>query len=114
MSVKIRGYSPERKVTIMLSITAKVKILANELDSAINLCSNIIGALSNCREQNLTEHVGVFARQMPDYKILTQEKREAMDLIREVCTAEVTPEEARRTFLRARKELENTRKLINL
>jgi len=51
---------------------------------------------------------------MPDYKILTQEKNGALNVIRKICTAEISIEEAISFISQARTELENTRKLINL
>jgi len=98
----------------MLSITAKVKTLVGELDSAIYICDELLKTLENCPKNQLTDRVGIFARQMPDYKILTQEKNGALNVIRKICTAEISIEEAISFISQARTELENTRKLINL
>ena len=98
----------------MLSITAKVRTLVGELDSAIHVCDDLLGTLENCPKEQLTDRVGIFARQMPDYKILTQERKGTLDLIRQLCTAELSIEEGRSLIRRYRSELENTRKLIKL
>ena len=98
----------------MLSITAKVRTLVKELDGMIHLCSDFIGTLENCKPKELPDKVGAFARNMPDYKILTNECKVARDLVRMVCTKEVTIEKAIEIVKSARAELVDTRELIKL
>lgn len=90
----------------MLAITAKVKLLKEEVFSAINVCKDIIGTLDNVTDNtNFKKEVGIFALQAPDWKILTHEKQAMQDLIRKVCTGEVAPIEARIEFEKALAEL---------
>ena len=98
----------------MLSITAKVRTLAKELDGMIHLCSDLIGILRTVSEEELPDKIGGFARNMPDYKILTNECKAARDLVRMVCTKEVTLEKAIEIVKSARAELVDTRALIKL
>ena len=98
----------------MLSITAKVRTLVGELDLAIHVCDDLLGTLENCPKDQLTDRVGIFARQMPDYKILTQERKSGIDVIRQICTQELSIEEGKSIIQRSRTELKNTRQLIKL
>ena len=98
----------------MLSITAKVRTLAKELDGMINWCFDLIGTLDNVSEEELPDKIGIFARQMPEFKILTSERKDAIDLVRMVCTKEVTVEKAIELIISARAELVDTRELIGL
>lgn len=98
----------------MLAITENFKTFVNELDSAINLCIDISEILVDCRREDLTERVGIFARKMPDYKILVQEREEILELIRKTCTEEYSMFDAHLLFASTRAELESTRRLIKL
>lgn len=98
----------------MLSITSKLRALVGELESAIHVCDDLLGTLESCQVNQLTNCVGVFARQMPDYKIMREERQEAIDIIRQVCTQEMSVNKAKEIISKARAELENTRKLIHL
>lgn len=98
----------------MLSITAKVRTLVGELDSAIHVCDDLLGVLNNCTKEQLPDRIGIFARQMPDYKIITQERKDAIDLIRQICTQELSIDKAKTLIQNTQAELKNTRKLINL
>ena len=98
----------------MLSITAKVRTLVKELDVMIHLCSDLIGTLKDCSSQELSDKIGVFAREMPECKILTSERKDAIDLVRMVCTKEIAVEKAIKLVESARSELVDTRSLIKL
>ncbi len=95
-------------------MTSKLRTLVEELNSAIHICDDLLGTLEICPVSQLTNCVGVFARQMPDYKIMREERQEAIDIIRQVCTQEMSVNEAKEVISKARAELENTRKLIHL
>lgn len=91
----------------MLAITAKVRLLKQEVFSAISICKDIIGSLSVLKPtDDYRQKIGIFAVQMPDWKILTDEKHGMIDTIRRVCTGEMTPTEASEKFTIALHELE--------
>ena len=103
---KIFGLTARKEANVMLAITAKVKLLKEEVFSAINVCKDIIGTLDNVTDNtNFKKEFGIFALQAPDWKILTHEKQAMQDLIRKVCTGEVSPIEARIEFEKALVEL---------
>ena len=90
----------------MLAITAKVKLLKEEVFSAINVCKDIIGTLDTVTDNtNFKKEVVIFALQAPNWRILTNEKQSMQNLIRKVCTGEVSPIEARIEFEKALVEL---------
>ena len=91
----------------MLAITAKVKLLKEEVFSAKNVCKDIIGTLNGVTEKtDYRRELGIFAWQSPDWKILIDEKRGMIETIRKVCTGEITPEEAKTFFTHTLVELE--------
>ena len=90
----------------MLAISAKVRLLKEEVSSAINVVKDIIGTLNNVTDStDFKKEVGIFALQAPDWKILTNEKQVMQDFIRKVCTGEKSPTEARIKFEEALIEL---------
>jgi len=98
----------------MLSITAKVKTLAKELDGMIHWSADLLGTLVDCPCNALSDKIGEFARSMPEYKILTHERETALKVVRMVCTKEITVEKAIEFIKDARDELVDTRALIKL
>lgn len=91
----------------MLAITAKVKLLKKEVSAAICFCEDILGTLNGLKEtDNYREKIGCFAVQMPDWKILTDEKQGMTETIRKVCTGEIRSIEASEKFTIALHELE--------
>ena len=79
----------------MLAITAKARLLKQEVTSAKSICKDIIGTLLNVTDDtDFKKEIGIFAIQAPNWKILTDERRQMQDLIRKVCTGEVYPNEA--------------------
>ena len=91
----------------MLAITAKVRLLKEEVFSAINVCKDIIGALEGLESNSdYRKEIGIFAVQMPDWKILADERIKAVNLIRQVCSGEFSPSKAIDLFRSALKELE--------
>lgn len=90
----------------MLAISAKVRLLKEEVSSSIGICSDIIATLTYLKTtDDYRQKIGIYAVQMPDWKILTDEKRGMVDTIRKVCTGEMTPNEAKEKFIIARDEL---------
>ena len=90
----------------MLHITGSVKHLKDEVMVARGIISDIIGVLSNVTEKtNLTKTVGVFAVQLPEFKILTKDADSAKRILRMVCTGEMSPHEASKKFTCAFNEL---------
>ena len=112
---KIFGLTARKEANVMLAITAKVKLLKEEVFSAINVCKDIIGTLDNVTDNtNFKKEVGIFALQAPNWRILTNEKQSMQDLIRKVCTGEVSPIEARIKFEEALIELRKVDSYLQL
>ena len=88
-------------------ITVKIKNLYEEIFSARNMVVKILSVLYHCdSDTNLTENIDICILQIPDFKILSDEKLHAISVLREVCTAETTIEEAIEIFLTAKEDLE--------
>ncbi len=91
----------------MLAISAKVRLLKEEVASAKHVCKDIIGTLNGVTEStDYRKELGIFALQAPNWKILTDEKRGMIETIRKVCTGELSPNEAKTIFSCALTELE--------
>ena len=96
----------------MLHITASTKLLKEELRIASGLIRDIMGVLSDPKSlDNLTQSVGVFVLEMPEFKVLTKDSESAKRILRKVCTGEIKPAEAFCMFDLALKEV-NT--LLNM
>ena len=92
----------------MLHITASTKLLKEELRIADGLLKDIIVTLDNVNsETNLTKSVGIFAVQMPEFKVLTKDADSARRILRLVCTGEMHPSEAANKFRAAYLEISN-------
>lgn len=98
----------------MVLITTKMIKYAEELDLCIKSFQNIFDTLANCPKEQFMNRIGIFARQMPDYKILTDEKKNGLLVVRQICTGELSVEEAKKVIKETQKKLENTRKRIAL
>ena len=108
-----RGNSPRRSNT-MLHITASTKTLREELRIADGLICDIKGALNDVSHQhapNLTNRIGIFITNMPEFKVLSKDAESAKQLLRKVCSGEIEPREA---FLRFDKAQEEIHILINV
>ena len=91
----------------MLHITGSVITLRKELSSAESVCIGIISTLQAVKpETNLTKNVGIFAVQMPDYKVLARDADSAKKLLRMVCTGEMSPQDACQKFRKALDEVQ--------
>lgn len=91
----------------MLHITGSMKTLKGELQSAKGLLKDIIGTLDSVTvTTNLTKTVGIFVIQMPDYKILSKDVDTAKQILRKVCTGELSNQEASSKFASALREVD--------
>jgi len=76
----------------MLHITGSMKTLKGELQSAQSLLEEILGTLESVTlDTNLTKVVGIFVVQMPEYKVLAKDSESAKNLLRKVCSGEISP-----------------------
>ena len=76
-------------------IKGKVKELYNEILFAKKEVEDIIKTLKTCKDTTkLSEEVGFHARHMPKLKILAEQRRAYISVIRQVCTLEITVDEA--------------------
>ena len=103
----------------MLHITGSMKTLKGELELAIGLCKDIIGVLDSVTsDSNLTKKVGTFILKMPDFKVLAKDTETAKQILRKVCSGELSPLDAKLKFEKALKEvtvlLEATKLVSNL
>jgi len=98
----------------MLSITAKIMKLKEELDSAIQIAKDLHNTLRYVNKGDLYDKVGVFAVQIPDWKILTDEKQDIVNFVRKTCTGELSLPDAITFAEKLVNEFESTRKLIKL
>ena len=97
----------------MLHITGSMKTLKGELYSARNVFTSIISVLKKANSStNLTKEIGIFAKQMPEYKILAKDADSAKKIIRKVCTSELSTKEAVILFENAQKEIEMLLKML--
>lgn len=91
----------------MLHITGSMKTLKGELELATGLCKDIIGVLDSVgTDTNLTKEVGSFVLNMPDFKVLAKDTETAKQILRKVCTEELSPVDAELKFKKALKEVE--------
>jgi hypothetical protein len=98
----------------MLSAAGQVRTIAEELDAAIGIGKDVLGTLETVKPRSLTEKIGSFVKEIPDWKLLVLERRVAIDFIRQICTAELSIAEAKELCKKYISELEETRRLINL
>ena len=91
----------------MLAITAKVRLLKEEVASARSICEDLIGTLEQVSDDtDYRKKIGIFAVQAPEWKILVDEKRKFKDLIRQVCTGELSSHDAEALICHALSELD--------
>lgn len=99
----------------MLAITAKVKLLKEEVFSAINVCKDIIGSLEGLKsDSDYRKEIGIYTYQMPCWKILADERIKGVNLLRQVCTGEISSSEAIDFFRSALNELETLNKWLQI
>lgn len=96
-------------------IKGKVKDLHDEIWCAQNVVKNIISSLETCDDNtNLTQKIGIYARQMPEFKILAEKRVACISIIRQVCTGEISVEKSLKLFHTAEKQLNEALECINL
>ena len=96
----------------MLHITGSCKALLEELRLANNLCNDIIGVIKRVNSNtDFKKEFGIFVIQMPEFKIISKDAEAAKQLLRKVCTGELTPSELLEKVTMAQKELH---RLINV
>jgi hypothetical protein len=97
------------------SIKKKVMDLHEELTRAKHVVKDIKGSLESCTEAtNLTETIGIYARQMPNFKILAEQRVSCLSFVRQVCTGELKKEEALELLGVAEKHLNEALDCIKL
>ena len=96
-------------------IKGKLEALYDEFLRAKHVVKDIIGSLELCDDNtNLTQKIGIYARQMPEFKILAEKRVSCLSCIRQVCTGEMTVEEAIKIFRTAEKQLDEALDCIKL
>ena len=96
-------------------IKGKVKELHEELWRARNVVKDIIGSLDCCDDNtNLTREIGIYARKMPEFKILAEKRVSCISCVRQVCTGEMSVEKALELFRVAEKQLDEALDCIKL
>lgn len=89
------------------NIKGKVEELYTEIWRARNIVTDILGSLKACNvNTNLTQDIGVFAQQMPEFKILAEQRVTYLSYLRQVCTGEMRVEEALELFQVVKKQLD--------
>lgn len=97
----------------MLSITAKVRKIKEELDSAIDFFKELLGEVENYTSvQLINETIGIYTQEIPDWEILKSEKEMGINLIWKICINEISILEAKKRLKEIISELEDTRRLI--
>ena len=99
----------------MLAITHKVRLLKQEILSAIGVCRDLSGALQGVTDEtDFRNEIGFFARQTPDWRILTDERCRFQDGVRRICTGEVSVDEAIQVLQSTLTELELINKWLQI
>ena len=63
--------------------------LGKELRKARAVTSDLINALSSPDEQTVAEKLGVCASQMPNFTLLTEERKTALGFIQQICSKQL-------------------------
>ena len=96
-------------------IKGKVKELYDEIWRAQNVVRDIIASLETCDDNtNLTQKIGIYARQMPEFKILAEKRVSCLSIVRQVCTGEISIEKSLELFHTAEKQLSEALECIKL
>lgn len=81
---------------------AKIRSYKKELYSCINTAETLIKALEGVSDEtDYRRTIGVFAVQAPEWKIFYDESKSLRNIVRKVCTGELTAREARSLVERA-------------
>lgn len=81
----------------MLHISRSSLTLKQELASAQGLLLDLNHLLSKVKEdENFASQIGIFMKKIPDYKVISKDAAELKQLLRSVCSYEITIEDARK------------------
>ena len=90
----------------MLHITESTKTLRKELRVANNYINDIISVFANINSKdNLTEKIGKFVINMPEFKVLARDSEMARLILRKVCTGEINIVHASEKLIQAQDEI---------
>lgn len=90
----------------MLQISKNTVTLKEELLLAQPLIQKILCTLKNVNSKtNLTEKIGVFIPQLPEFRILSRDFANVKGILRKVCSGEVLIEDAVYFFYCANQEI---------
>ena len=97
-------------------VQKKVEDLHCEITIAKTMVEEIISSLTKAcnSDTNLSEVIGQYAREMPPLKILSEQRHQALTLIRRVCTYEISCADASLIFCKVNEELADALKLFKL
>jgi len=103
----------------MLEATRKVKVFADELDSAIELTELIMISLNKYTEKLfsqdvLSKHMETWIERVQDYSFLIHEAFCIKNVLGKISTDDIDAEDGKILFERLKKELVDTRKMIRL
>ena len=98
----------------MLHITASMKTLKGELVSVKSIFTGIISVLEKVESKtNLTTELGIYAIQMPEYKVFNKDAEYAKKTIRKVCSGELSIPDALQRFRFALSEVDELVKMLD-
>lgn len=98
----------------MLQFSKNTLTLREELHTAQPLIKKILCALKNVNSKtNLTETIGVFIPQLPEFRILSRDFGNVKGILRKVCSGEVLIEDALYYFNCANQEIDYYINLYN-
>ena len=90
----------------MLHITASTKTLLSETNSAITFVSQVVDYLRAITpEKEYVNYIATLVRSVPEYKVIARDAADAKQLLRKVCTQEVSIYDALKFFEDALREL---------
>jgi len=102
-------------MTRVNNLKKKVQDLHEEFTRAKHVVKDIKGSLEACTETtNLTKEIGIYAREMPPFKILAEQRVSIISFVRQVCTGELQAEEALQLLRVAEKYLDEALDCIKL
>lgn len=96
------------------NVCERVKELYCEILKAECLVKAIIAALDFCTDtSNLMQDIGIFARRMPKFRILSDQRATYILYVRQVCTGEISIEKALELFHTVLKQLDEALEYID-
>lgn len=89
-----------------------VKEGRKEIRKLIKFSKKLISTLTICKEEEFPQQVGYYARNLPETLAFEQEVCEIQQIVRKICTMEITREEAISVLADMVKNLEHTIKEV--